>query len=173
MKYKLRIPSKQVLKYRNLYTEGFEENLEPFRALARKQRHLTVDQLYEICRWKSPRRPDLAKKNDSQFVQEITHFAFSAKCEASRIGALTLLQGVQYPTASVILHFCVDPTYPILDFRAIWSLGIKQPSFYTASFWTEYVNICREVANKHGLAVRELDMALWKYSELHQPTRAT
>ena len=70
--------------------------------------------------------------------------------------------------SSVILHFCVDQSYPILDFRAIWSLGIKKPSQYTVAFWKEYVQICRAVAAKHRLTVRELDMALWQYSSEHQ-----
>jgi|GEM_PF-4284513 len=63
--------------------------------------------------------------NPEEFVREITTFCFSAAYEESKIGSLILLKGVQYPTASVILHFCVSDTYPILDFRAVWSLGME------------------------------------------------
>ena len=89
-------------------------------------------------------------------------------CEESKIGALVLLKGVQFPTASVILHFCVDRTYPILDFRALWSLGIEKPATYTVEDWVSYTKVCREMANKNAMTVRELDMALWQYSKEHQ-----
>ena len=168
MRHKLKIPSKNLFEYRDHYLERYEGNLADISDKARSQGYLTLSQLHRICQWKSSRRPDLAKKNTPAFVKEITRFAFSAECEAARIGALTLLEGVQYPTASVILHFCMDDTYPILDFRALWSLSIKKPASYTSKFWIDYIKVCRHVATAHGMTVRELDMALWKYSEMHQ-----
>ncbi len=36
---------------------------------------------------------------------------------------LRFLDGVEWPTASTILHFCGARPYPILDYRALWSLG--------------------------------------------------
>ena len=166
--HSLRIPAKKLKDYQERYDSSAEVNLDKYHQIDTKPDYLTVDQLQEICHWKSKRRADLARLNPEPRVREITTFSFSAKCEESKLGALTLLSGVQFPTASVILHFCVDQTYPILDFRAIWSLGIKQPTQYTFAFWKEYVNICRSVAAEHKLSVRELDMALWQYSSEHQ-----
>lgn len=164
IKHALRIPPGKLRHYMEQYGFKAEASLEKYHEIGPKQGYLTVDQLEEICEWKSRRRADLALSNPEAVVCEITTFSFSAKCEESRIGALTLLEGVGFPTASVILHFCVDQSYPILDFRAIWSLGIEQPSQYTVPFWKEYVQICRAVAAKHRLTIRELDMALWQYS---------
>ena len=173
MKFKLRIPAGRVKEYQERYNYEVEQSLEKFRGIAKRQGHLTAGQLYEICKWKSRRRAKLAQQNDPSLVKELTAFAFRASHQAARIGSLTLLEGVHYPTASVILHFCVDSSYPILDFRALWSLGIKKPSAYTAKFWTEYVQVCREVAKEHGVTVRELDMALWQYSKRKSRKKAT
>ncbi|MBI3526579.1 MAG: hypothetical protein HY067_01270 [Betaproteobacteria bacterium] len=168
IKHSLRIPPGKLRYYQERYDFSAEANLDKYHQIGPKQGYLTVSQLHEICQWKSKRRADLALSNSEALVREITAFSFSAKCEESRLGALTLLSGVQFPTASVILHFCVDQSYPILDFRAIWSLGVKQPSQYIVAFWKEYVQLCRAVAAKHRLTVRELDMALWQYSSEHQ-----
>ena len=101
-------------------------------------------------------------------MKEITKFVFSARCEESRFGALRLLSGVRFTTASVILHFRVDQSYPILDSRASWSLGIKPPFPYTFAFWNDYVRLCRTLAVKYDLSVWELNMALWQYASEHQ-----
>ena len=168
-KHALRMPPGMLRHYWARYDFSAEASLDKYYRVGPKQGYLTRAQLYEICHWKSQRRPELALANPEAFVREITAFSFSAKCEESRIGALTLLSGVEFPTASVILHFCVDPSYPILDFRAIWSLGVRRPRQYTIAFWLEYVELCRAIAAKHRIEVRGLDMALWQYSKEHQP----
>jgi hypothetical protein len=168
MKPKLKPKPSQLRAYLEQYLLKSESQLSHLSKVKVDPGFLTPEQLFEVCKWKSKRRPVLALQNSKSLVKEITSFAFHAKCEESRIGALTLLKGVSFPTASVILHFCVDRTYPILDFRALWSMGVEQPSFYTADFWVEYVECCRALAKKHGLTVRELDMALWEYSRVNQ-----
>jgi hypothetical protein len=80
---------------------------------------------------------------------------------------------VSYPTASVILHFFHRDVYPILDFRALWSMGFDQPPQYTFEFWWEYVEATRNLlARAHrtlpSLSMRELDRALWQYSKERQ-----
>lgn len=154
--------------YCERYDYEADQKLAHVREAAKQQRYITRSQLYEIARWKSKRRAALVNENDEGFVREITEFAFRAVHEHSRIGTLVLISGVYYPTASVVLHFCVDENYPILDFRAIWSLGLKRPSVYTPEYWVEYIGICRSFAKEHGLSVREFDMALWQYSRENQ-----
>lgn len=168
MRHKLRIPPKELRSYQQRYDYNADSKLEPISSLAKSQGYLTVDQLYVLARWKSMRRAELARENPEAFVCEVTLFSFSANFEQSRIGSLVLLRGVQFPTASVILHFCVDSTYPILDFRAIWSLGLEKPSVYTHDYWVNYTGVCRKLADEHGLTVRELDMALWQFSKENQ-----
>lgn len=167
MKHALRIPAAQLRSYQARY-DVLEADLSKHREAARQQRHLTKPQLFEICHWKSPRSAGNARLNSKEFIKEITAFSFATTHEESRIGVLTLLSGVAFSTASVILHFCVDASYPILDRRAILSLGLKQPAQYTFAFWKDYMELCRSLARANAMSVRELDMALWQYSKEHQ-----
>jgi hypothetical protein len=168
MDHCLRIPPNQLRIYCEKYDYGYDPKLSHLKATVEQHGFLTCLQLNELALWKSPRRAGLVFENEEIFVQEVTRFAFSAEHEHSRIGALALLKGVRYPIASVVLHFCVDTSYPILDFRAIWSLGMDQPSAYSPEYWCDYISLCRSLAAKHGLTVRELDMALWQFSREHQ-----
>ena len=79
---------------------------------------------------------------------------------------LTLLDGVSWPTASVILHFCSARPYPILDYRALWSLSCEATAVdYDFGLWWDYVRTTRELADEMGLSMRTLDRALWAYSK--------
>ena len=81
---------------------------------------------------------------------------------------LRLLEGVEWPTASTILHFCDARPYPILDYRALWSLGFAKPPRYTMEFWLGYLAFTRELAARVGLPIRTVDKALWQYSKERQ-----
>lgn len=76
------------------------------------------------------------------------------------------LKGVGEPVASAILHFYDRDDYPILDQHALRSIGIDNKKVnYDCPFWQEYVDFCREKAYDHGVSMRILDRALWKYSQ--------
>lgn len=129
---------------------------------------LNREQLLSVAYWKSPRSAGHVKKNSDEYIKEITSFAFSTKEERARIETLTILDGVSWPTASVLLHLFHKDRYPILDFRALWSIGIEAPPLYRFSFWSPYVTFCRNVADKNGVSMRVLDRALWQYSKENQ-----
>ena len=58
-----------------------------------------------------------------------------------------------------------DP-YPILDFCALWSLGIeKSPAIYDFDFWWKYFQFFRRLAAETEFSMRVLDRALWQYSD--------
>lgn len=76
-----------------------------------------------IAEWKTARSRSHCRKNDDGYVKEVTRAALSSNNERFKIEVLRLLDGVEWPTASVILHFCDRGRYPILDVRALWSLG--------------------------------------------------
>jgi hypothetical protein len=134
----------------------------------RKAGSLTLDQLRLVAHWKSPRSAGRVETNDAEYVRTITSFALQTKCERARIEVLTLLDGVGWPTASVILHFFHCDQYPILDFRALESVGVEVPSQYTFGFWWQYVEFCRRLADRTGHDMRTLDRALWAYSASNQ-----
>ena len=58
--------------------------------------------------------------------------------------------------------------YPILDYRALWSLSLKLPKCYSFEFWWAYVEYCRELSSRNGVDMRTLDKALWQYSKEKQ-----
>lgn len=135
----------------------------------RERGYFTKPELVMICRWKTPRSKKLVASNEDGFIEDGTRIALSTPNERLRIEVLTLLAGVGWPTASVLLHFGHSERYPILDFRALWSLGIeKPPDFYVFSFWWQYTQYCRQMATKTGVTMRILDRALWQYSDENQ-----
>ena len=133
--------------------------------------YLTRPDFIELCHWKTPRSKPQVESNSEEFVHAVTQTALSTPGEQLRIEVLTLLRGVGWPTASVILHFGhIDP-YPILDVRALWSLGVTYlASAYDFEFWQAYTKACREIATESGVDMRTLDRALWQYSKEHQPS---
>lgn len=134
----------------------------------RETQKLSKADLQTVCLWKSTRSAGHAAKNDVGYVEEITHFALSTSAERARIESLTLLDGVMWPTASVILHWFHRERYPILDFRALWSVGCEVPKPYTFDFWWRYVVFCRRTAKQAKVDMRTLDRALWQFSDDNQ-----
>jgi hypothetical protein len=124
--------------------------------------------LQVVAEWKSPRSAGHVQKNSSTFVEEVTGFALAARGERTRIESLRLLSGVSWPTASVILHFFHAAPYPIIDFRALYSVSMEMPSQYSFNFWWSYVDYCRKLAARSKLSMRDLDKALWQYSKENQ-----
>src|SRR5262245_53945776 len=84
---------------------------------SRRRGYLTKADFLAIALLKSPRSQTRCAKNDSQFVEEVTRLSLEpSTSDRLRIESLTLLTGVAWPTASVILHFCHEEVYAILDF---------------------------------------------------------
>ncbi len=129
---------------------------------------LTVEQLKQVALWKAPRAARHIDRNYPAYVREVTGWALNAESERARIETLTIIDGVRWPTASVILHLFHRDPYPILDFRALWSVGLEVPDRYTFSFWWAYVEFCRDVAQRNSVDMRTLDRALWQYSKKNQ-----
>jgi hypothetical protein len=118
-----------------------------------------------VCAWKTVRSRPKVAANTEAAVADATGRALAAGDEATRIAALLELDGVGVPTASTLLYFAFPDDYPILDVRALESLGVKPRSTYPVSFWLEYLGACRELARRAGVSIRTLDKALWQYSK--------
>ena len=74
---------------------------------------------------------------------------------------------VNYPSFSGAVSAHRDP-YPILDYRALWTLGVEKPPAYHFDLWSAYTQYCRELAREIGVSMRDLDRALWQYSKENQ-----
>jgi hypothetical protein len=135
-------------------------------AAARARGRYTRGELVLLCAWKSRRSRPLVARNSPGRIARATSAAFAAAAgEAERIEALLGLDGVGVPSASVLLHFWRPDAYPILDVRAVESLGVKGRSGYPVSFWLRYAAACRALAAAHGVTLRTLDKALWQHSK--------
>ncbi len=134
----------------------------------RSQGYCTEVEFMALCEWKSPRIRPRCASNEPEFIKIITEMALSTFNERLRIEILTLLSGVSWSMASVILHWGHHEPYPILDFRALWSLGSPRPPVYNFVFWQKYTQACRELAHQAGVSMRTLDRALWQYSKENQ-----
>ena len=165
----LLIPNKDIEYWANRYDYPLSEtNLINQKPHIEKQGYLTKNILEELCMWKSPRSAGYMKRNSEEYINEITQISFQSKNERTKIQILTILDGVDWPTASVILHLFANDKYPILDFRALWSINIENYK-YNFNFWWDYVLFTRELSEKHNIDMRTLDRALWQYSKNNQP----
>ena len=125
----------------------------------------TREEFLTVCAWKTPRSRPRVAANSAADIRDRTGLALSVEDEAARMGALLELDGVGVPTASTLLHFAQPASYPLLDVRALESLGVRGRSTYPVAFWLGYLDACRELARLHGVSLRTLDKALWQYSK--------
>src|SRR5919202_5458423 len=135
----------------------------------RARGHFRRDEFLAAYRWKTHRTLRHAEKYSEEEIADVTGVAFRQTDEKLRICLLRALDGVDWPVASTLLHVGLSADYPILDFRALWSLGSAMPTYVNFEFWWAYVTCCRDLAARCGVTVRELDKALWAYSDAHQP----
>jgi hypothetical protein len=177
--FELRFPKQKVAewaaqyRYRPGKETSCDEDMIRIGARTRAARHYTRDDFLQVCDWHTRGRArHYYLKNTEEQVHHHTGVALTATDEARRVSSLMLLDGVWWPTASVLLSLGHEDPYPILDSRALWSVGCERP-YYTFRFWWAYVCFCRSTASECGVTVAELDRALWAYSQHHQPQRTT
>ena len=167
----LRFPESEIPYWANRYTERQreenrmrEQHLIDLRCDVLVRGYLTKQELHTIARWKSPRRAALTLENTDTFINEITEGAFTATDPWTKLLTLTQLRGIGQPTASAILHLYDEGAYPILDIHALWSIGRQWKKRVSYPFWLDYIELCRDIANRNSVSMRDLDRALWKYS---------
>jgi len=168
-RFKLRFPERDVAKWADRYSyptnPAIEGNIIP---RVGETGYLTRRDFLTVCKWKTQRTQSRCASNSPEFIKSVSAIALSTPDERLRIEIWTLLNGVNWPTASTLLFWLHNEEYPILDFRALWSLGYAKPPKYDFSFWSDYVDCCRTLSRKCGVSVRTLDRALWQYSSEKQ-----
>ena len=168
--FRLRFPLERIpeLAADYAYDDGDAVLLSEVRPAVRRRGYLTTAEFRAICYWKTPRSQPRCRLNSAGHVRTITQAALGTGDEALKMELLRLLKGVDWPTASTILHFCDRRAFPILDYRALWSLGHTRPPHYTMAFWLDYVRYVRELVRRSGQTMRTVDRALWQYSKVQQ-----
>ena len=170
--FRLRFPVTEVMFWAARYSYADDAEVEAIGRAARERGWYTRDEFLTVTRWKTQRSRSRCEGNDEASVEATTRLALSTPDERIRIEAFTRLHGVAYPTASVLLHFARPDAYPIIDFRALWSLGwASPPTSYTFAFWWAYTLACRSLEKEAGVRMRTFDRALWQFSKERQPAR--
>jgi hypothetical protein len=163
--FELQFPAGEIGALATRFGLSDETRLLAAGAAARTRGHYTRPEFIEACAWKTARSRPKVAANPEAVVVDATSRAFATDDEETRIAALLELEGVGVPTASTLLYFAFPDDYPILDVRALGSLGVKPRSQYPISFWLSYLAACRELAHRNGVSIRTLDKALWQHSK--------
>ena len=163
--FELKFPPDQIRALAERYEYEDHERVRAAGEAARRRGHYIRDEFLLVCAWKTGRSKPKVASNTTDEVERATRAAFEAQDEAQRMEALLRLKGVGIPTASTLLHFAFPDDYPILDVRALESLGQrKSRTTYPVSYWLRYLDACRRLAQEHGVSIRVLDKALWQHS---------
>jgi hypothetical protein len=170
--FRLRFPPSEVAFWAARHACADDGAVEAIGEEARQRGWYTRDEFLAVSRWKSARTHILCERNTEAAVVEATRLALHVHDQPSRVTAITTLQGVGFPTASVLLHFAHGDPYPIIDNRVLWSLSVDPPpTAHSFEFWWQYVGTCRTLADEAGVSMRTLDRALWQYSKEQQEPR--
>jgi hypothetical protein len=167
--FELQFPASEIEALASRFGYPDDARLLETGATARARGHYTREEFIAVCAWKTARSRSKVATNTEGAVVEATRQAIAAADEATRMNALLELEGVGVPTASTLLYFAFPDDYPILDVRALESLGVKPRSQYPVSFWLAYLGACRELARRCGVSIRTLDKALWQHSKERAP----
>lgn len=138
----------------------------------RKRGYVLRDELYQIVRWKSPRRAALVQRNALREVHRLSGKALARKDNdpSQAAGLLTELWGIGIPMASAVLAVVDPQNFGLVDFRAWATLRRWRPDrfppkherYWTVKYYLHCLETMRELAEVSGLSCREIDMALWQ-----------
>jgi hypothetical protein len=122
------------------------------------------DNLLAIFRWKTKGRgvSRLASNSDDE-IADALRLALDARAGRSAIAVLTGLYGVDVPVASAILTAMKPDQYTVIDFRTLEALGSISKD-RSVQFYLDYLGFCRHLAAEHHVTLRDLDRAMWQWS---------
>ena len=132
-------------------------------APAIERRYVTKAESIVLVRWKAARVVRHAERNTEAQVREITTVAFGASSSLLRLKFLTILHGFSWAMASALLHFIFPKECPVLDVRAMNTVGGPPRNYEKDDVWEEYAALCCKTAEDYGISLRTLDRALWQY----------
>jgi hypothetical protein len=164
--FELQFPAEQVPAFAARYAYEDDSEVIAIGRAARERGHYTLEEFVKVCRWKTARSAPLVALNSAESVEAATRAALSeTSSERDRMKALRSLPGVDWRTASVLLHLAYPERYPILDVRALHALGAPVPTTFSFRFWEAYVAEYRRLVELAGVDGRTFDRALWQWSK--------
>jgi hypothetical protein len=144
-----------------LYEKELFDKLGP---VIREYQYLTIDQIIDIIKWRTPAEPGHVKRNDPERVKVISRQALTQPDEEIKTHVLTLIKGIAIPTASKILAVAYPEEYPTLN-RMGW-LVLSRWRYLDGKYsvtnqsWMNYLQSCRMLMQRYDLTGQMLDQAL-------------
>jgi hypothetical protein len=130
-------------------------------------------ELIEVGKWKA--RGRIRKRIDANSEEDVSAISEHALAVGTpdyvRHWSLQRLKGVGSPMASALLSVWAPQRFTVLDFRAaqaLLRLGELPGPDETPDYPT-YLHCCREIAQRLGVALRQLDRALWTWHAAGMP----
>lgn len=103
--FELQFPIEQVPEYAARYAYEDDSKVVAIGRAARERGHYTRDEFLAVCRWKTSRSAPLVALNSADSIEAKTRVALSENStERERMETLRSLPGVDWATASVLLH---------------------------------------------------------------------
>jgi hypothetical protein len=131
--------------------------------------YLTGAELVKIVRWKSRRALGHLRWRDDETIRDVTSVAFASATPCwMRHHVLDILPGVDHPVAGAVLTVWNTENYTMYDYRAIEALGELRrrdeldPNQSPGRYWA-HLQVCRDIAKRLDVGLRDLDRALWKW----------
>jgi hypothetical protein len=135
----------------------------------------TYRDIERVYRWKSSRSVGHFLTNDAEHVVSTVRSALRAKVDAVALARVETLNGVKARTGSALLAIFRPDRYTVMDWRARQTLeafgyleDLQRASW--TNVWPGYMSLCRDIASRTGVSLRELDRALWSaQGSIHRP----
>ena len=130
----------------------------------RSSGHLDLEDLKSLGVWKNgnERLSSLFKRNTCAEITRRTGEAY----ETHHIEPIMKLYGFRsgFPMASTFMHFALDDEFPVIDRRALSTLGVPKETGISKRVWTLYCDKCRGWSDYYHVSRRDLDRALWQFN---------
>ena len=164
MRFELQFDIADIPTYAARYSYQDDAEVIAIGRRARERGYYTRPEFVRVCRWKTPRSAPLVVQNTTEDVRAETRIALSADSDdGERMRALRRLRGVDWATASMLLHLAYPERYPVIDIRATHALGVGRRS-YSYRFWRAYVEVHGALVAQSGVNGRTFDRGLWQWS---------
>jgi len=175
LRFRLQFDIAQVAYYARRYAYEDDTEVIAIGAAARERGYFELAEFTQVCMWKTQRSKSLVARNTAAGVEQATGAALAEGVgERNRMTALRSLAGVDFPTASVLLHLPYTERYPILDYRALEALGVPRGTSYCSfRFWQAYVDAWLAMVAQAGVDGRTFDQALWQWSKDNDTARSS
>lgn len=155
----------------DLYNTGLEEEL---RGKLQKNEFATKEDLKNIIEWKfqgqlkGRRSLNIKRLNNvnPKLIVDISKLAFTADSDKTRLKLLTVIDGVGYAIATVILTFFNPQNYGILDFHAWNAIFQDGKKTFGERECLRFIGELRRIAREVDLPCRDVEKALFKKDKL-------